>query len=105
METNSKIAQYRRTGNSGMLKLSGIVDIFEAETILALAKKSISDEKTNTIQIDLEHIEKIDISAIQILCTLKHECEKSGKVHKFVWGANKLCSGVESLGIFLTNRG
>ncbi len=74
-----KPVTYRRTGTQGKLILRGIVDIFEAEGLHKTALRALHDGSATTLLADLSATERLDISALQILCALKLATEEVGK--------------------------
>ncbi|MGI4791611.1 MAG: STAS domain-containing protein [Janthinobacterium lividum] len=70
---------YRRRGGEGTLTLRGTVDIFEAQSLRAAALRALGDSKAQTLRLDLAHAERLDVSALQVLCALRRDLETQGR--------------------------
>lgn len=68
---------YRRRGDTGTLKLCGIADIFEAESVHAAALRALNDEKAASVLVNLEQVERMDVAILQILLSLRHSLDAS----------------------------
>ncbi len=101
MDSSNKMAAYHRSGVNGILKLTGVVDIFEAGVLLEAVRKSISDEKAKNIQVDMQNVERVDISTIQVLYRLKMECKTKSRKCEFMQMSQKISSELEQIGISL----
>ncbi len=79
MTSETSGVQYRRQKTTGILTLTGIVDIFEAASLHASAMNALTDTKATTVRLDLTHAERLDLTALQILLTLRAALEESGR--------------------------
>lgn len=79
MSSQSQHLSYRRQGGLGTLQLRGVVDIFEAAEFYELAKRACQDTKAQSIRVNLAQVERLDISALQILIALRRDIEASGR--------------------------
>lgn len=62
-----------------MLKLSGIIDIFEAASLHTDAVATLNQPQSNCIHVDLSHVERLDVTAYQTLRSLCRTAEANGK--------------------------
>ena len=86
-------AAYRRRGAQGTLSLRGIVDIFEAGALHAAARQAASDSRAETIRVNLAEVERLDLSAVQILAALRMKTEQNGRA----WIAENIPASVEGM--------
>jgi len=93
MESEPSVVSYRRQKSTGVLHLSGIVDIFEATTLHEAARTALEDDKANSLRLDLTHVERLDISALQILLALKAGVIAQGRS----FGVTRLAPAPETL--------
>jgi anti-anti-sigma factor len=100
MEVTTAITLKRR-GSAGTLTLSGVVDIFEAERLHAHAQRAIKDAKVQTLHLDLAQTERLDASAVQVLCALKHSLEASGRTLVLDAASHRMADFLGKLGVAL----
>jgi anti-anti-sigma regulatory factor len=70
---------YQRRKQGGALTLTGVVDIFEAESLHAAAARALKDLKTDALTIDLARLERLDVAALQILLALRSDFCATGR--------------------------
>src|SRR5689334_4626355 len=92
---------YRRRGNTGHLHLSVVVDIFEAAALREVALRALADHKAATVQVDLSAVERLDMSALQILLVLRRELEAADRTFRTKSIAPALVSDLERNGLTL----
>lgn len=73
MGSETTTIQYQRRGGSGTLRLAGVMDIFDAGALRDAAQKALADEKAKTLRVDFADVERLDLSAAQILMALRRE--------------------------------
>jgi len=78
-EKTASTAKYSRRGDTGTLKLEGVVGIFDAAQMRILLKKALKDERARCIQIDLTGVTRLDIAAWQIMTALGRDVTASGR--------------------------
>jgi anti-anti-sigma regulatory factor len=64
--------------DQGVLTLTGVIDIFEADSFHAVATQA-ADDPAPIVRVDLSRADQLDISALQILCSLRRTLEASGR--------------------------
>ncbi len=96
---DSKSVSYRRQRAKGLLKLGAAVDIFEASNLHATARLAFQDEKATTVCIDLSHLEKLDLTAIQILLALRNDLRASGRAFESEGMSPEIKERLDKLGI------
>lgn len=84
MSTSQKTIVYQRKQAMGTLTLHGSVDIFEATLLYTTVQRAIRDHKATTICLDFAEVERLDVSAAQLLLTLRRDVEATGRL--FVLG-------------------
>ncbi len=72
-------AAYRRRGAQGTLSLRGVVDIFEAGVLHAAVQQAASDRRVETIRVNLAEVERLDLSAVQLLAALRAHVEQDSR--------------------------
>lgn len=100
MEITTEIT-FARHGAVGTLTLGGVIDIFEAERLHATALRAFKDKKASTLHVDLSRTERLDASALQILCALRQHFETSGRTIVFDAISGSLAASYDCLGITL----
>jgi anti-anti-sigma regulatory factor len=101
MANNHPNMNYRRRGTSGTLKLRGIVDIFEAGVLHTTALSALHDEKATTVRVDLTEVERLDVSALQILLALKQSIEASGRTFSAETSSEAVLKQFHRIGVTL----
>jgi len=91
--TDAGSVSYRRRKSVGVLHLNGIVDIFEAVELHAAARAALEDAQAATVRLDLEKVERMDASAVQILIALGSALAAQGRT----LGPTKIAPAPESL--------
>ena len=99
-QTEVKTAHYSRRGAAGTLTLSGSVDIFEAQAVYTAAQRALADPKAVSLCADLSEVQRLDLSALQILCALRRDLEAAGRTVQFQM-PDTLAAAVARAGISL----
>lgn len=71
--------EYRRRNTVGVLKLRGVLDIFEASALHSEAKTALSDAGADSFEIDYSEVERMDLTSYQVLRAFRKGCEGIGK--------------------------
>ena len=80
MFLTQKTVTYQRRQEEGTLTLRGCVDIFEAGALHAAVQRALRDSKASAICVNLAEVERLDVSAIQLLLALRREVEAAGRI-------------------------
>ena len=75
MSNIPKTVTYEKEQAQGTLTLQGTVDIFEAAMLYETVKHIASDHEAVSVCVDFTNAKRLDISAIQLLLTLRNELE------------------------------
>ncbi len=59
--------------------LRGSADIFEAQTVHAAALQALTDNGAAAIRLDSTNVQRLDLSALQILAALRRDLETAGR--------------------------
>lgn len=70
---------YSRRGGTGTVHLRGVIDIFEARQLHTLALQAFQDARAQKIRVNMSSVERLDISALQILLALKQDLQAEGR--------------------------
>ena len=79
MSAEATNIQYQRRGAIGTLRLAGVMDIFEAAALRDAACKALADAKAGATRVDLADVERLDLTAAQILIALGREITAAGR--------------------------
>jgi anti-anti-sigma regulatory factor len=79
MASEQSCVRYRRRGSIGTLTLRGVVDIFEAIALHGSARRILQDSRAASVRLDCSQVERLDLSAIQILLALRRDLTASGR--------------------------
>lgn len=101
MATGNQNIAYRRKGTQGTLRLKGVVDIFEASTLLATAQRALRDSQAKSLTLDMSEVERLDLSAVQILLTLKRDFTAQGHTFDTTGSTESVTRTLSLLGVNL----
>jgi anti-anti-sigma regulatory factor len=79
VQTLVKTVSYVRKRDLGTISLTGCVDIFEAQAVLAAARRAFADSKAESVFADLSGVEKLDLTTVQILFALRRDLQIAGR--------------------------
>lgn len=79
----AKTITYRRRGGEGTLSLHGVVDVSEAVSLRDAASRAVGDAGISTLHLDVSQVERLDVSAVQILLALRNEIEGQERTFRF----------------------
>ena len=79
MNDQSATIQYQRRGDTGTLRLTGVIDIFEVGALHEAALKALADEKAQNLRIQAADAERMDLTAAQMLVALRREVVAKGR--------------------------
>lgn len=69
----------RRAKQTTTLKLSGMVDIFDAGSLLNAAREAVSAPPTDIIHLNLTAVTRLDVTAYQIIRALCSDSQLGGR--------------------------
>ena len=99
MAARNEIATYERREREGTLTLAGAVDVFEAALVHAAVQTASDDLQAIAIYVDLAGVERLDLSAIQLLLALRREVQASGRSFFIRGECSLLAKAIEPLGV------
>ncbi len=68
--TPVKNVNFRKSGMKCTISALGVLDIFEADEFLQAARKLVSQPKASQLIVDLTAVERLDLTALQIIHAL-----------------------------------
>jgi len=69
--------QFEKKADAGVLSVTGDMTIQCAATVKEAAASALRDVKT--LVVDIDGVTGVDLTFLQILCSLKHTAERDGK--------------------------
>jgi len=69
--------EFTVSGDEGVLKMEGAVGIEHAEELRKVLIESI--ERSGSLVLDIEQVDEVDLSALQLLCSAQRSCVRSKK--------------------------
>ena len=94
---------------SGALRLSGVVDIFEAERLRDTAREAVRvlraspDAAGNSapVHLNLTGVERLDVSAVQLLCAFRQALAEGGRTLRVEAMPASVALSLRTLGVTL----
>ncbi len=87
---------FRKSGGKCTITASGVLDIFEAQHFLQAAQKLVSQPKATQLVLDMTAVERMDITALQIIHGLLTASTSSGTRIEMV-GLSESCAKTAAL--------
>src|SRR5689334_9914900 len=70
--------QHTTNGATHRLEFSGVLDIFESKILLTESLDALNDPSAESISIDLQGVERMDVTAVQIVRSLCRAADTKG---------------------------
>jgi len=99
--TSAQKTAYRRNGSVGKLQLVGYVDINTAGDLHELACRALADTKAQTVCVELAQADRLDVTALQILCALARDLRADDRSFQVEEMQPAVADEVAALGISL----
>lgn len=100
MQSTAEI-KFTQQQDMGLLILSGVIDIFEAEHLLDTARQAAKNAEVQTLHLDMAAVERLDISTIQILMALKTNSVENARTFNLRSISSPAAQALETLGVTL----
>ena len=108
MQTAENI-QWEPQGAAGALHLRGVVDIFDAEHLRDIAneaaqaatRQTAGDDSDAPVLLDMSQVERLDVSAVQILCAFRQALAEAGRTLRVSPLPDSVARSLATLGVTL----
>ncbi len=94
--TPVKNVNFRKSGSRCTITVAGVLDIFEAEAFLQAARKLVSQTKASQLVLDFTAVERMDLTALQIIHGLLATPTASGASIEII-GLSDSCASMAAL--------
>lgn len=94
-----KTVSFRKSGTKCTISASGVLDIFEADAFLQAARKLVSQPKASHLIVDLTAVERMDVTALQIIHGLLRSPTACGANVEIVGLSDTCATAAASVGL------